>query len=386
MNAQAAETTLKVAQGSFHLRRLPLRKRELLRAWDAADEYLLNALAEQSLPQQGARTLIVNDSFGALAVALSPYRPQSISDSWLCHEATRSNLKANGMDADAVILLDSLSLPQGPLDLVLIKVPKTLALLEEQLLRLAPLLMPNTRVIVAGMVKGMPSSVWQLLERLWGPTTTSLASKKAKLIFVTPSRCGEVPESPYPSCYTLEGTSHRICNHANVFSRDSLDIGTRFFLQHLPHDLDGKDVIDLGCGNGVVGLVAAERNPAARLHFFDESFMAVASARQNFFHNLGEGREASFNVGDALDGVAADSADVVLCNPPFHQGSAVGDQIARRMFRQSRQVLRPGGELWVIGNRHLAYHQTLKKIFGNCELIASNKKFVVLTAVRPEPA
>ena len=50
------------------------------------------------------------------------------------------------------------------------------------------------------------------------------------------------------------------------------------------------------------------------------------------------------------------------------------------MFRQSLKVLRPGGELWVIGNRHLGYQKTLKKIFGNSELIATNAKFVILRA------
>ena len=40
------------------------------------------------------------------------------------------------------------------------------------------------------------------------------------------------------------------------------------------------------------------------------------------------------------------------------------------MFRESKQVLRRGGELWVIGNRHLGYHIQLKKLFGNCEVVA----------------
>jgi 16S rRNA (guanine1207-N2)-methyltransferase len=382
VSGQAIDNVLSVPQGSFTLARLPARKRELLRAWDAADEYLLNTLAEQSLPAEGSQVLIVNDSFGALAVALSRFRPHSQSDSWLCHESTRLNLLANGIAAGAVTLLDSLTLPPQPLDLVLIKVPKTLALLEDELIRLAPLLTEKTQVIVAGMVKGMPSSVWQLLERLCGPTTTSLAKKKAKLIAVTPTHPEGADINPYPVCYQLEGTTHRICNHANVFSRDSLDIGTRFFLQHLPQSIGARDVIDLGCGNGVVGLIAAERNPGARLHFVDESFMAVASARENFHLNLGEEREAQFHVGDALSDFPADSADIILCNPPFHQGSAVGDHIARRMFSQSRKVLRPEGELWVIGNRHLGYHKTLHKIFGNSELIASNAKFVILRARR----
>lgn len=355
-----------------------------MRAWDAADEYLLNSLAEQSLPRQGDRVLIVNDSFGALAVALNAFHPQSLSDSWLCHAATKKNLQANSLAEECVELVDSMSLAErsaGPLDLVLIKVPKTLALLEDELIRLAPWLSPQTQVIVAGMVKGMPSSVWKLLERFCGPTTTSLAKKKAKLIFVSPSQQTAATKSPYPVCYQLEGTTHRICNHANVFSRDSLDIGTRFFLQHLPQNLGAKQVIDLGCGNGVVGLICAERNPEAQLYFVDESFMAVASAHENFLHNLGAQREAHFHVGDGLTDFSAGSADIILCNPPFHQGSTVGDQIARRMFIQSHKVLRAGGELWVIGNRHLGYHKILKKMFGNCEMLASNAKFVILRAV-----
>jgi 16S rRNA (guanine1207-N2)-methyltransferase len=381
VNTPPTDNTLQVPQGAFTLARLPPRKGELLRAWDAADEYLLNMLAQQSLPRVDSRVLVVNDSFGALAVALSRWRPLSLSDSWLCHAATQHNLQANGVDVAAVTLLDSLSLPDesfAPLDLVLIKVPKTLALLEDEMIRLAPRMHAQTQVIVAGMVKSMPSSVWQLLERLWGPTTTALAVKKAKLIFVTPTRLASVGPSPYPVCYPLEGTTYRICNHANVFSRDSLDIGTRLFLQHLPQGLGAREVIDLGCGNGVVGLIAAERNPQATLHFIDESFMAIASARENFIQNLGAAREAHFHVGDALSDFASHSADLILCNPPFHQGSAVGDQIARRMFQQSQRVLRKGGELWVIGNRHLGYHQTLKKIFGNSELVASNAKFVIL--------
>ena len=48
----------------------------------------------------------------------------------------------------------------------------------------------------------------------------------------------------------------------------------------------------------------------------------------------------------------------------------------------ARRALRPGGELWVIGNRHLGYHVTLRRIFGNSRLVASDAKFVVLKAVR----
>lgn len=377
----ATETTLQVPQGSFTLQRRPRRRRELLRAWDSADEYLLHEVAQPGRLNTGSRILVVNDSFGALAVALVPAAVQAWSDSFVSQLATRDNLLANGLNPAHVTLLNSLQQPTSPLDLILIKVPKTLALLEDQLIKLRPLLSADTKVLVAGMVKTLPRSVWSTLETLLGPTDTALARKKAKLIRVAPDLTLSVPPNPYPVDYQLEGTDWLISNHANVFSRDSLDIGTRFFVQHLPVLPQAQDIIDLGCGNGLVGLYTAAQHPTAMVHFVDESFMAVASARENFSRVFGPER-AAFHVGDGLEGFPPSSADLVLCNPPFHQQQAVGDQIAQRMFKQAHGVLRPGGELWVIGNRHLGYHLALKKLFGKVELVASNAKFVILRVGR----
>jgi 16S rRNA (guanine1207-N2)-methyltransferase len=372
---------LTVAQGEFELNRLPKRPGELLRAWDAADEYLLDTVASAALSTGEVRILIVNDSFGALAVALSAFRPYAVSDSYLSQQATRLNLAVNNLPENSVSLLSSLDPLEGLFDLVLIKAPKTLALLEDELIRLHPHLTPSTQVIVAGMIKILPSSVWKLLERLVGPTTTSLARKKARLIFARPDFSLVVPPSPYPVRYPLENTGYLISNHANVFSRDNLDIGTRFFLQYLPSRQDACDIIDLGCGNGLVGLIAAERCPAATMLFVDESFMAVASARDNFQRVFGERREVAFCVGDGLMEIEPASADLILCNPPFHQQNTVGDQIAVSLFKQSRRVLRKGGELWVIGNRHLDYHSVLSRLFGAHSVVASNSKFVIVKAV-----
>ncbi len=375
------ENLLRVGQGEFVLNRFPKRSSEGLRAWDAADEYLLDVLSEDIKPSTGSRILIVNDSFGALAIALSPFRPLAISDSYLSQQATRFNLVQNGLPEHSVQLINSLESLDGKFDLVLIKTPKTLALLEYQLIRLHPHLLPSTQIILAGMIKTLSSSIWKLLERLVGPTKTALARKKARLIYVSLNPESVLPANPYPVYYQLEKTNHLICNHANVFSRDRLDIGTRFFLQHIPDNWGSCDIVDLGCGNGLLGLTAAERNPKARIHFVDESFMAIASAKDNFYRAFGESRLATFHVCDGLHDFKAASTDFILCNPPFHQQNAIGDQIAVSMFKQSARVLRMGGEIWVIGNRHLNYHIKLNKIFGQHSIVASNAKFVILNAV-----
>ncbi|MEM9655189.1 MAG: methyltransferase, partial [Actinomycetota bacterium] len=76
------------------------------------------------------------------------------------------------------------------------------------------------------------------------------------------------------------------------------------------------------------------------------------------------------------------SIDVIVNNPPFHEDRAIGDATAWDMFVDSQVSLRRGGRLIVVGNRHLGHHARLKKIFGNCETVASNRKFVVLSARR----
>ncbi|MCK5831249.1 MAG: methyltransferase [Methylococcales bacterium] len=371
------ETLLDVPQGRFELQRLPLRKNEVLRAWDAADEYLLNYIAESNLLMDNSHLLILNDGFGALTVALNEFNPVAISDSWLSQQSTQFNYSENKLSLEKIEFKGSLDWPTQSVDVVLIKVPKTLALLEDQLLRLQPLLTPKTTVIAAGMVKAMPASVWKIMEQYLGTTKPSLAKRKARLIFTTLEKKQEQFTNPYPFYYQLDNTNYLIANHANVFSRESLDIGTRFLLDHLPKNTEAKDIVDLGCGNGIVGLLLARDNHLAHLHFVDESYMAIASAKENFNHAFAATKQAKFYLTDGLTAFKADSMDLIICNPPFHQQNTVGNQIALTMFQQSRRVLKKGKELMVIGNRHLDYHIDLKRIFRSCDVIASNKKFVI---------
>ena len=368
---------LTVPQGTFQLARYPYRSGENLRAWDAADEYLLQQIAEQKLLSVRSSLLIINDSYGALSTALAEFQPTLWTDSWLAQQGCMANLKSNNLADKQVKLLNSLQNPTGPLDIVILKVPKSLAMLEDQLHRIRPLLHAKSKIVAAGMVKSIHTSTLKLFQQIIGPTHTSLAQKKARLIFTQPDLALQPGESPYPTTYTLEESSYRITNHANVFSRQGLDIGTRFFLQHLPHSNSQQRIIDLGCGNGLLGLIAAQRNPAAELTFIDESYMAVASAGINFQAAFGNERHAGFITTNALDGIPENSSDLILNNPPFHQHHATGDAVAWQMFSASKKVLLRGGELMVIGNNHLAYHKQLRRLFGNCKTVASNKKFAI---------
>lgn len=362
------------------LLRYPEQHNSPLQAFDAADEYLLKHLSSCPLPDS-ARTLILNDSFGALAASLcSHMHVHTSGDSFLAHQALRNNLERNQLTEHNIEIIPS-DLPfNGPYDCVLICIPKTLALLEEQLIRLQSHITTNTVIVAAAMVKHLPRSAGDLLERYIGPVQASLAEKKARLLFVTPADRAQAV-SPYPSEYQLEKPKLTLRNHAGVFCREALDIGTRFFLQHLPTSLEEVQIADLGCGNGILGIVCALNNPQAQLHMVDESYMAVQSAQENWQNALGQ-RPVSIYAGDGLAEEQPETLDTVLCNPPFHQQQVVGDFLAKRMFQQSHRALKKGGELWIVGNRHLGYHISLKRLFRNVEQVAANAKFVILKATK----
>lgn len=371
--------------GDLALTRFPEDPRDRLRAWDASDEYLLAHLAEQDVPLSGT-VVVVGDRWGALVTALAAHRPTQITDSWLAQEATRANLARHGVGPGAVRLLTTQDPPPERVDVLLVRVPKSLALLEDQLLRLAPAVHEGTVVVGTGMVREIHTSTLELFERILGPTRTSLAKRKARLILCTPEPSAERPANPWPYTYALPAgvgaaSGSTVVNHAGVFCADRLDIGTRFFLAHLPGGRGPRRVVDLGCGNGVVGTAVALANPKAEVLFVDESFQAVASAEATFKAN-GVPGHAEFRVGDGMAGVPDGSVDLVLNNPPFHSHQATTDATAWRMFTGARRALRPGGELWVVGNRHLGYHVKLRRLFGNSEVVASDPKFVVLRAVR----
>lgn len=367
------------AFANLQLERFPSHPNSPLQAFDAADEYLLEHLAEQGLSSD-SRILILNDSFGALACSLAQEaKVTSSGDSYLAFKALQHNLKSNQI-SQSVNFIKSSEIFNQEYDFILIRIPKILALLEEQLIKLKSSIKPTSQIIASGMIKHLPRAAGDLLEKYIGPVQASLAQKKSRLLFCTPQARATFA-SPYPTRYTLKNPPFTLLNHAGVFCREGLDIGTQAFLPHLPQGQEALKVADLGCGNGVIGLTFAYHNPQAQLYFVDESFMAVQSAQDNWQTHF-PSRSAEINAADGLADITPDSLDIILCNPPFHQQQVIGDFLAKSMFKQAQIALKSGGELWIVGNRHLGYHQILKRYFAKVDLISSNAKFVILKALK----
>ncbi|NQY37035.1 MAG: methyltransferase [Alteromonadaceae bacterium] len=371
-----------------------------LQAWDAADEYIINYLADQEYIQESKNILIFNDTFGALTANLISAEPLNteaintntpntiknnlycVNDSFLSEQGIKYNLEQNHLDSNKVTHLTSLDKLPTDIDIVVYKIPKSKSLLTEQLIQIKTSLSEDVIFIAADRAKEIHSSTLKIFDKHLGTTTTSLAVKKARLVFCQLDN-KQQHNSPFPTKWPLENTEFTLSNHANVYARDKLDLGARYLIQNLPEVKADTWVIDLGCGNGVIGLTILAKQAQAKVHFIDESYMAIASAKTNIENNLpAVTQQCHFQVNDCLTDFNNASADLIICNPPFHQQTATTDHIAWQMFKDSFRVLKKGGELRIIGNRQLAYHIKLKRIFGNSTEIATNSKFVTLSAIK----
>jgi len=365
------------------LHRYPVQQQNRsLQAWDSADELILNHLAQEHIIKTDSKIVVINDNFGALTVPLSMCEISCWSDSYVAELAIRQNLLENDLEENHINFIKSTDTIPENVDIVLLKLPKTKALLVEQLIAIKNSQSENTIVIAADKAKNIQTATLKLFEKYLGTTKTSLAVKKSRLIFATLDN-QESHQQPAPLVWKQDDSDFELSHLSNVFGREKLDIGARLFLQHLPKIKPGKQIIDLGCGNGVIGLNTLAANPECQLTFVDESYMAVESAQLNVANNLPDLlAQAHFSVDDCLTEQDSNTADVILCNPPFHQQNAVTDHIAWQMFKDSYRVLKKAGELRIVGNRQLGYHIKLKRIFGNCKTIASNRKFVILSAIK----
>jgi 16S rRNA (guanine1207-N2)-methyltransferase len=142
-----------------------------------------------------------------------------------------------------------------------------------------------------------------------------------------------------------------------VFSWDRPDPGTRQLLTVLPA-FAGRGA-DLGCGLGVLARAILAGGGVTRLELVDLDRRAVTAARRNV-----QDPRAAFHWADARVAPNLADLDFVVMNPPFHDGGVEDRELGQGFIRRAHQVLRPGGVVWLVANRHLPYEAVLHGLFA----------------------
>lgn len=354
------------------LRRAPDVESPDLHAVDAADRLLLS-----SVDLDGRDVVVLGDHYGALTLGALELGARSVrvhTDRLTSERALQANAERVGRGGFSVHGLDE-DLLAGA-DLVLLALPRSLAALDELAAAVARHATADVELHAAGRVKHMTLAQNDVLRRHFREVRAGLGVQKSRVLAAS-------GPTPSPDAYPLRqhhaDLGLTLCAHGAAFGGTAVDLGSRFLLEQLPKMAPGAvDVVDLGCGTGLLACAVKAARPGARVLASDESWAAVASCRATAAAN-GLDVAVVRDLGLSLQPDA--SADLVLLNPPFHSGAAVVPQVAHPMFADAARVLRPGGELWTVFNSHLDHRAALRRHLRT-EQVARDRRFTVTRSVR----
>ncbi|MDH2924157.1 16S rRNA m(2)G 1207 methyltransferase [Nicoletella semolina] len=162
-----------------------------------------------------------------------------------------------------------------------------------------------------------------------------------------------------------------------VFSSNELDNGSRLLLSTFEQNTLLKgNVLDLGCGAGVLGLCLKQQFPHIQLTMSDIHAMAIASSQRSLTENQLDGTVIASDVFSDIQG----KFDLIVSNPPFHDGIDTSYQAVKLLIEQAKKYLNKGGELRLVANSFLPYPELLDKAFGSHKVLAKSTKFKVYSA------
>lgn len=157
--------------------------------------------------------------------------------------------------------------------------------------------------------------------------------------YFTDRPSAEHDETSFPA--TLRGMEFTFITDAGVFSRERVDFGSLLLIEAMqigPSDT----VLDLGCGYGPIGAVAAKLAPQGTVYMVDVNERAALLAKRNLRAN--GIANVDVRAGDGLEPVREIAFDAIVTNPPIRAGKTV----IYRLVDEAHAALKPGGSLWVV--------------------------------------
>ena len=161
----------------------------------------------------------------------------------------------------------------------------------------------------------------------------------------------------------------------DLFSPQHIDRGTLAMLLHVDF-ASGMRIMDLGCGCGIVGIVAAKIAGEENVFMSDADPNAVETARRNAERN-GVGGVRLFT-SDGFRDVDASGFDIILSNPPYQTDFSVAKGFIEKGFNR----LKIGGKLYMVTKRRDWYKNKIMSVFGGVEIRETDGYYVFIAERR----
>ena len=284
--------------------------------------------------------------------------------------------------------------------MVLMRLPKAVHALEDRARRLAEAVRGSGQngleIVAGGRVKHMTRAQNEVLGTLFDEVRASRGIGKSRALIATDLReQAAAPAAAESSArLTVRGEPRELALRGigAVFGGAGADAGSLLLLDALDRALTAGELgtaespvvaaADLGCGNGLMTAYLAAALPEASVLGSDVDADAVGSTRETLAANTLARENVQVSWDDALSRLEAESLDLVLLNPPFHDGTTVDATLVQGLLDSAARVLRPGGQLWFVHNSHLRYRTEVERRVGDVEQRARDRRFTVLRATR----
>lgn len=164
-----------------------------------------------------------------------------------------------------------------------------------------------------------------------------------------------------------------------MFSHAEVDAGSELLASRLPTDFDGN-AADFGAGWGYLSVMLADKNPRLKsVDLYEANFASLEMAKQNL-----DASHPVLNYRAFWHDVAHEDIktkyDLVIMNPPFHEGHAAEPGLGQAFIKQAADALKNGGQLLLVANRGLPYEPALAALFRHHGETCRNARYKVLWA------
>ena len=178
---------------------------------------------------------------------------------------------------------------------------------------------------------------------------------------------------------TIANENLKFYTDNGVFSKESVDFGTKTMLESFNTEKEDAKVADIGCGYGVISIFLAKKYPTFKFTMVDVNKRVLELSKKNIeLNNINN--EVEVLESSSFDNVEG-NFDIVLTNPPIRAGK----KIVHKIMIDSYEHLNASGELWVVIQKKqgmASCKKLLEETFSMVEVVTKNKGYYILKAVK----
>jgi 16S rRNA (guanine1207-N2)-methyltransferase len=328
--------------------------------------------------------------YGVVGLAVAGMAPHGqaflVDSNVVAVEAARRTLALNDVINAEVCLSDCASAVRDvAFDVVAAHLPRGKAIARQFIADAAAVLKPGGRLYLAGHKQTGIKPFIAYAQEIFGDGGIIGLKKGYRVAVCVKDESTIAPETGYHQWREFSAEINeqviRFVSKPGIFSWDRLDAGTRVLVEAIKIR-PGDTVLDLGCGYGVIGLIAAQKAQQGHVHLVDSSAVAVEATRRTMALNGTANAEVHLSDGAAT--LRDVRFDVVVTNPPFHQGQRTDYNVAHQFIRDAANILRRRGRLYVVANRFIRYEREMSEHFHEVGVVYEDNLYRVLLAVRPK--